>query len=75
MMIFLNQRKAGSVTRSVYSQFDGASRTLMERCGVHMSTISVHYLGREAGLTRQNLPKSLYSMNIHEMASFLLSGL
>ncbi|WGQ00893.1 MULTISPECIES: hypothetical protein [Pseudomonas syringae group] len=40
-----------------------------------MSTISVHYLGREVGLTRQNLPKSLYSMNIHEMASFLLSGL
>ncbi|OUM04937.1 hypothetical protein BW686_23975 [Pseudomonas syringae] len=38
-------------------------------------TITVHNVGRVAGLTAPNAPKNLYSMNIHEMASFLLSGL
>lgn len=49
--------------------------TFMGRCDVHAGTIAVHSLHCDTALTAQNLPKNLYSMNIHEMASFLLSGL
>ncbi|KPX20376.1 hypothetical protein ALQ08_04860 [Pseudomonas syringae pv. delphinii] len=46
----------------------------MARWGGHISTIVVHYPRCSTGLMKRNAPKGLYSMNIHEMASFLLSG-
>ncbi|KPY34005.1 hypothetical protein ALQ60_101694 [Pseudomonas syringae pv. papulans] len=47
----------------------------MERDDGHMSTIAVHSLLDGPCKVVKNQPKSLYSMNIREMASFLLSGL
>ncbi|KPW83410.1 hypothetical protein ALO92_101497 [Pseudomonas congelans] len=47
----------------------------MERSDGHMSTIAVHWLHDGPCQVVQNQPKGLYSMNIREMASFLLSGL
>ncbi|RMR30127.1 hypothetical protein ALP36_02683 [Pseudomonas syringae pv. coriandricola] len=46
----------------------------MARWGGHISTIFVHYPHCNTCLMKRNASKGLYSMNIHEMASFLLSG-
>ena len=47
----------------------------MARAGVHVRTMLVHSLCVEAAVVRVKRLKGLYLMNIHEMASFLLSGL
>ncbi len=42
---------------------------------MHVRTMLVRCLSEESGLAGFNTSKGLYSMNIHELASFLLSGL
>ncbi|KPW25391.1 hypothetical protein ALO83_102709 [Pseudomonas cannabina pv. alisalensis] len=47
----------------------------MERRRMQVRTMLVRCLRAGSAITALNTHKSLYSMNIHEMASFLLSGL
>lgn len=47
----------------------------MARTGVHVRTMLVHSPRIKAAVVRAKWLKGLYLMNIHEMASFLLSGL
>ncbi|RMO97728.1 hypothetical protein ALQ33_00775 [Pseudomonas syringae pv. philadelphi] len=47
----------------------------MERRWMQVRTMLVRCLRTGSSITALNTHKSLYSMNIHEMASFLLSGL
>ncbi|MGX0959395.1 hypothetical protein AB7M18_005523 [Pseudomonas viridiflava] len=47
----------------------------MEQSGVHVCTTFVRSYSLSLALAAAKRPKDLYLMNIHEMASFLLSGL